>query len=603
MFKFFRKVFSLFGLIKKIITGLIFWVILVIFIVAMFYNPSPKVREGEVLVLAPQGRVVDEYSKAPFEREMDAYLGEPPEESLLSDLKWCLAQAAYDERISAVLLDLSGFWGGGTANISELSQSMEEYKLSGKPLYCFAPYLSQSALSLASLANEVVLDPMGEVFLQGYGSYRAYMKEGLDDWGITAHIYRAGENKDFVAPYLHDSMTTSERNAMSFWMDDLWGGWLSLTAHNCGIPRETLEHYSNNYGSLLQSTKLSPAQLAMDKGLIDSIMTYDDYNREMISRFGLDDSGVGFSQTYWLDYMAREAGSLPALSGEPKIALLTLSGEILYGEGDWSRIGSFQAELILDEILNDPDVVALVLRINSPGGSAAGAEMIRRKLERFQDYGIPVYASIGNMAASGGYWIACEADEIWASETSLTGSIGVFSFFFTMEDLLKDKLGVTVDGYGTTAVAGSYNMGRDVSSETNKMLQSGVDQIYRQFLNLVATNRNIPLADVRKVAEGRVWTGRQALDNGLVDTIGTLEELIQYAAEESDLGGSYQLVQYDDNQLSSYGASFNLIPRISSLLSLPPLVQNEIAPLLFPEENPFGDPRQINAWSGYEVIQ
>ncbi|MDC7224705.1 MAG: signal peptide peptidase SppA [Spirochaetales bacterium] len=602
MGRFFKKLFRTFNLIQKIFLGILFWGIVTLVIIGLLYNESPKVRDGEVLLVAPTGMIVDEYTQSPYQRELDVYRGDPPRESLLSDLQWVLDSAAYDGRILSVVLDLSSFSGSGPALLEELRRSLARYKESGKPLYVYAPSLTQGALYLAAGADEIVMDPMGSVFIKGYGSYRSYMKDGLDDWGITAHVYRAGENKDFVAPFLSNSMTAGERGALQTWMDDLWETWISETAHSLSLEGDVLRNYSNRYGTLLKQSGLSPAKLAVQTGLVDRMMTYDEFNQLMISRVGLDESGYGYSQSYWTDYIAREGGRTDFLPG-PKVALLTLSGEILWGEGDYARMGSYQVEQTLDLILSDPDVAALVLRVDSPGGSAMGAEIIRRKLEKFHNYGIPLFVSIGNMAASGGYWIACEADEIWADSTSLTGSIGVFSYFFTAEDFLKEKAGVNVDGYGTTSLSDIYSLGRDTSSETDKMLQAGVDQIYRQFTSLVSQRRQIPLSELEKLAGGRVWTGRQAQESGLVDHLGGLQDVLDRAADEAALGADYSVVVYDDTGLSPYRAGMDLLPSLQSFLSLPPLVKDSLPLIDLPEDNPFGDPRRVNAWSSYEVIQ
>ena len=602
MGKFFRKLFRTFSLIQKVFFSLIFWIIVILVLVGIFYDGTPKVREGEVLVVAPSGYIVEEYSSSPYQRQVDNYRGDPPGETLLSDLSWVLEKSASDKRIVSVLLDLSGFAGAGPAVLESFRNSLDKFKESGKPLYAYAPFLEQSGLYLASTADETVLDPMGEVFIRGYGSYRSYMKEGLDKWGITPHIYRAGENKDYVTPYLYSEMPDREKSALRTYLDDLWQSWLESTARSLGKNPGDLQYYSDNYGSLLISSGLSSAKLAVQRGLAQKIMNYDDFNQLMISRVGLDESGYGFSQSYWTDYLAREKGRDSLLPGN-KIGLLVLSGEILWGEGDWSRMGSYQVNLVLDQILEDSDISALVIRVDSPGGSAMGAEEIRRKLEKFHDYGIPLFVSMGNYAASGGYWISSEADEIWAENTTLTGSIGVFSYFFTAENFLKENLGVTVDGYGTSALADTYSLGRDTSSETDKMLQAGVNQVYSQFLNLVSLKRGIPLARLEEIAGGRVWTGRQAKERGLVDGIGNLADVLDRAAETAQLGSDYQVKVFDDNRLTRYGSGLSLLPSISSFFNWPPLIRQAVELPALPEDNPFGDPRRINAWSSYETLQ
>jgi protease IV len=597
MGKFIKGLFRIFSLIRRSITGLLFWGIAALIIYSIFYNDTPKVREGEVLVLAPSGNIVEEYSRPEFERELDAYLGRPPVETRLSDLQLALSMASRDGRILSAYLDLSGFASAGPEVLEELAGSLASFRRTGKPLYAYAPFLAQGGLYLASEADEIVLDPMGEVFLRGYGTYRSYMKEGLGKWGINPHIYRAGEHKDYVAPYLADSMDRRERESSALYLDDLWDSWKGAVTDNLGLDAGVLQTYSDNYGTILTGSGLTAAETAVHYGLADSLMTWDDYNQVMISRVGLDESGSGFSQTYWTDYLDRtEPSDLPVIPGK-RIALLLLSGEIIWGEGSYDQIGSYQVEQTLDMIINDPSNAALVIRLDSPGGSAMGAEAIRRKLEKFHDYGIPLYVSMGNTGASGGYWIASEADEIWAGESTLTGSIGVFSYFFTVEDFLKEKAGVNVDGYGTTALSDVYRLDRNTSREADRMMQAGVDQTYRQFLKIVSRSRGIPLNELKPLAEGQVWTGRQALEKGLVDRVGGLEEMLSYAAEQAGMDGDFRVSDYDDNSLTGYRGMGGLIPLLgSSLISrfLPDTAK--VVPVL-PEDNPFGDPRRINAWS------
>ena len=602
MGKFFKGIFRTLSLIQKILFGILFWGIVILIIAGIFYNGVPKVREGEVLVLAPSGYIVDEYSSSHGQRRIDEYMGEPSKETLLPDLNWVLEAAAGDGRIQSVLLDLSGLSGGGPAVLGSFRRSLEKFKVSGKPLYAFSPFMDQNSLYLAAVADEVVIDPMGEVFIQGYGAFRTYMKDGLDEWGITPHIYRAGENKDYVTPYLSNEMSSREKSSVRNYLDDLWESWLGDTARSLGKEPGEIQNYSDHYGTILSRSDLSAAKLAVQQGFAHKIMDYDTFSRHMESRVGTDESGYGFSRSYWTDYLARERKEPSLLPGN-KVALLVLSGDILWGEGDWSTMGSYQVNQVLDQILDDPTIAALVLRINSPGGSAMGAEEIRRKLAQFHDSGIPLIVSMGNTAASGGYWIACEADEIWAEKTSITGSIGVFSYFFTAEDFLSEKLGMNVDGYGTTALADSYSLGRDTSAETDKMLQAGVNQVYGSFLNLVSERRGIPLKKLEDIAGGRVWTGRQAQERNLVDGIGGLEDALDRAAEAAFLGEDYQVQVYDDNSLTRYGAGLGVLPYLSSLLSLPPLIDQSVDLPEFGEDNPFGDPRRINAWSSYEIVQ
>ena len=552
MGKFIKGLFRFFSLIRKFITGLLFWGIAALIVFSIFYKGTPKVREGEVLVLAPTGYIVEEFSRPSFERELDAYLGRPPGETRLSDLQLALGLASRDGRILSAFLDLSGFVSAGPEVLEELARSLSLFRQSGKPLYAYAPFLEQGGLYLASVADEIVLDPMGEVFLRGYGTYRSYMKEGLDKWGINPHIYRAGEHKDYVAPYLADSMNRTERESSALYLDDLWDSWKGTVTENLGLERGVLQKYSDTYGTILAGNGLTAAETAVHYGLADSLMTWDDFNQVMISRVGLDESGSGFSQTYWTDYLDRTTPSDVSVIPGRKVALLVLSGEIIWGEGSYDQIGSYQVEQTLDMILSDPSNAALVIRLDSPGGSAMGAEAIRRKLEKFHNYGIPLYVSMGNTGASGGYWIASEADEIWAGESTLTGSIGVFSYFFTMEDFLKEKAGVNVDGYGTTALSDVYRLDRNTSKEADMMMQAGVDQTYRQFLDIVSRRRGIPVERLKTLAEGQVWTGRQALERGLVDNIGGLDELLAYAAGQSGLDGDFRVTDYDDNSLTGY---------------------------------------------------
>jgi protease-4 len=610
MKKFFRFFLKTFSIIPRIVLGILFWALFILFIVGLFYNPTPKPKDGELLYLSPYGLVVDEYSTSDMQREWSRYMGIEPIETLLPDIRESLERAALDIRIPGVVLDLRNMSGAGTAVLEEFRRDLINFKKSGKPLFVYGRFINQSDLFLSSIADETFMDPMGDVFIRGYGIYRSYFKKGLDKWGINAHVYRAGENKSYVETMLNSSMSRKEKNAASSYIDDLWQNWLSEVS--LALDRETgeIQSYSDNYGTLLSRSRLSASELALEKGLVSKLLTYDQFVQEMITRFGLDESGRSFKQINWYDYLSHtDKLKINSLEG-PQVALLNLSGSIYWGDGDWGSIGSSSVGEILEMIYSNHRIAALVVRIDSPGGSAMGAEDIRRKLEKFHNYGIPLIISMGNTAASGGYWIACEGDEIFAENTTLTGSIGVFSYFFTYEEALKEHLGIEVDGFGTSALSDSYRMDREPGKETELMIQAGVDQTYNQFLSLVSEKRQISQKELSSLSGGLVWTGRQAKENGLVDSIGGLEAALDRAAQIAMLGEDYSVIQFDDNLYSSHlfpGGLGKIFLRGISSLNIS-ITERIFTKLNFPDnklisEEIFGDPRSLNAWSPYEIIQ
>lgn len=565
MRKLLKLITNLFLGIPRFVFALMFWIAILFLLSGLLFRFRMRetIEEGDVLYLMPSGYILDEYSTPPLQRQIEYALSYGNGETRLSDLKEAVERAALDPRISAIFLDLRMFAGAGTAVMEDFQRSLIRFKRSDKPIHVYTSFIGQRELTLSLLADETVIDPMGEVVIKGYGLFRAYYKKGLDKWGIKVHVFKAGKNKTFVEAMESSGMSRDEKKSVHVYLDDLWESWLTQASLVSGLNKDHFTSYADRYGTRLLESHLTSAEFASEYGFVDRIMTYDFFEQEMITRYGIDEKG-GFNQIFWTDYLDKtNKWRNPVLTGNNSIALLYLTGPILWGRGDWDDISSTAVQDVMDQIYSNPNVSAIVIRLDTPGGSALGAEEIRRELEKAHNYGIPLIVSMGNTTASGGYWIASEADEIWTEETTLTGSIGVFSYYFTAREGLDENLGITVDGVGTTDLAGGYHWGLDPSKEIKNKLQAEVEQTYRIFLQLVGRRRNLKENDVERLADGQVWTGRQAVENGLADHVGGVQEAIERAAELSGLKKGYHVIEFRDEDYL-YASSMTALPGMLS---------------------------------------
>lgn len=507
--------------------------------VALLVSSGPSsqtIDPGSALVLDPAGSIVEVRTPP---SATDVLAGVPPTGPRLRDITRALAKAAEDDRIGALFLDVEDLAFVQPAHLHTIGQSLTAFKASGKQIVAFGDHFSQGQYYLASFADQVFLAPMGEVSFLGYGLFGFYTKDLLDKLKVNVHVFRAGDFKDAVEPYTRNDMSEESRRSYQALVDQTWTLFLSQVASNRGIATDALADFATRYDEHLAAADGDAARAALEAGLVDELVDADEVRVRLADMVGRD--GDGYRGTSFADYLR------PALaSTDAPIAVITASGLILSGSGDAGiRAGDMTRRI--RNVRKDDSVKALVVRLDTGGGSAFASEAIRRELELLRTKGKPVVVSMGSAAASGGYWIAAAADRIVASPFSITGSIGVFAMVQTLEESLAG-VGVNFDGVATGPLVGGMSVFDGVGEQMQRVLQSSVDYTYRQFINVVARGRGMTPDEVRAVADGRVYSGQQALEVGLVDEVGTLDDAIRIAAELAEIDDPE--VRYLQRQLS-----------------------------------------------------
>jgi len=524
--------------LRMAVFNIAFLIVLALVLRAIFSGGDALVLEDDTtLVISPNGVIVEEYVGAPLERALNEALGQELPQTRLRDILSALELAADDDKISQVLIQTDRLVGVGPGTMLELSQAFRTFKDSGKPVIAHGSWMAQGQYFLASLADEIWLDRDGMVLLEGYGMYRQYYAEGLEKLDVDVNLIRVGEYKSAMEPYIRNDMSEADREARRYLLDDIWQRYLEQAATNRGLPLDVLADLTENFSDYVEQADGDLARLAMDRGLVDRLVTRPEFRSELGQR-GAPDEETGFRQVAMLDYVdARTALNLP---GDSQIGVIVAQGTIVEGSQPPGTIGGDSTARLIRQAARDDAIKAVVLRVDSGGGSAFASEVIRTELMNLRDSGKPVVVSMGDVAASGGYWIAMGADEVWAYPSTITGSIGIFGFFPTFQDTLA-KIGVYTDGVGTTPLSGALRPDRAMDGEVRDLLQSFIDNGYREFISLVAEHRNLSLEAVDEVARGRIWTGAQARDRGLVDQLGTLDDAIVSAARIAGLGEDYDI--------------------------------------------------------------
>ena len=527
-----RRIFRFIGSVVSAIRYMISLVVVLFFIAiigGMFVDDIQPMPERGALYLAPSGTLVDQLSYIDPVSEIFAQPGQRDTETLVRDIVQALDHAQYDERITHVLLDTNYMAGGSIAKLEEISGALQRFKRSGKPIVAIGDNFSQSQYFLAAHADEIIMNPLGRVMLTGFGSYSNYYKEALDKLKINVHVFRVGKYKSAVEPFLGKGMSDEARADRRDLVDSLWQFYTSRVEQLRGLPNGALNDLANNIHLRLAEENGDIAALALQQGLIDRIATRSETKAHLLEI--LPQSNGEFDSVPMAAYLNHmKLGSLKAVNkGRPEIAVVVASGAILDGNQPEGTVGGDTLAEMFAAIEDEDQVKAVVLRVDSPGGSAFASDVIRDSIASLRKRNIPVVISMGSYAASGGYWIATESDKIVALSTTITGSIGVFGVIPTFEDSLS-AMGVYSDGVGTTNIAGMLQLSRAMTPETKMIMQSGVEHVYSRFLNLVADARETTPSAIHEIAQGRVWTGKKALELGLVDALGDLNDAIASAA-------------------------------------------------------------------------
>ncbi|TRX56852.1 signal peptide peptidase SppA [Thalassomonas sp. M1454] len=534
----FKKLWMLINTTRKLILNLIFFVILFAVFGAIF-DDSDKivVPSNTALILDLKGDIVEQKKQVdPADALMSEALGKEEEnpEILLADIKEVLATAKDDKRISTLVIYPQNLRRAGLTHLQEIAASINEFKESGKEVIAYGDYFTQDQYYLAAHADKVWLNPEGAVILEGYGRYRTYYKAALDKLNITQHIFKVGTYKSAIEPYIRDDMSEPAKEANRAWLSSLWNSYKYDIAQARNL---TTDDFDETAAGLLEKIKLADGsfgQYAKAAGLIDELRTREDIRLDMISKVGKAEKGSHYNQIHFKDYVKATKNPYPMVNPlTDKVAVIVAKGAILNGHQKPGTVGGDSTALLLRKARLNDKVKAVVLRVDSPGGSAYASEIIRQEVELIKAAGKPVIASMGQYAASGGYWISASANEIWASPNTITGSIGIFGMFMTFEKAL-DKLGIHTDGVGTTDLAG-LGVTRPLNEDIGHIIQASINRGYKNFITLVAENRNMSPEDVDKIAQGRVWTGAKGQEIGLVDKLGGLDDAIAAAADRAGL--------------------------------------------------------------------
>ncbi len=544
-----------FRFIGNIVTGirylfsLLFVGLFLMVIVGMFAEDIQPIPDKGALYLAPSGVLVDQKTYTdPFDQ---IFMGNSQQDSetLVRDVIEALDTARIDSRITHLLLDTDYMAGGGISKLEEISSALMRFKKSGKPIIAVGDNFNQQQYFLAAHADEILLNPLGSVSITGFGLYNSYFKEALDKLNINMHVFRVGDYKSAVEPFLRNNMSPNVKQENRELVDSLWQFYSSQVEHLRGLPDGAIDDFANNLHLKLQAANGDTSALAKQQNLVDQIATRTQmfaYLNEVLP--GTDGEFDSINMKAYLNHN-RLTSRTSAAAKAHKVALVVAKGSIVDGEQPEGTIGGDTLASIFARLRDEDEVKAVVLRIDSGGGSAFASDIIRDAISATQKKGIPVVVSMGSYAASGGYWIAADADRVLALSTTLTGSIGVFGIVPTVEDSLA-ALGVYSDGVGTTNIAGMMRLDRPMSKQSEMIFQAGVDNIYTRFISLVADGRNSTPAAVHEIAQGRVWTGEKALGLGLVDQLGDLNDAIKVAAELANLA-EYE-VDYRRKPLTVY---------------------------------------------------
>lgn len=528
--------FSLLNMSRKIIINLVFFAVLLIFIIAISSDEKNiPVLPGSALLLNLHGDIVEQKREI---NPMDAFISEALEkndttpEVLLADILTVIKQAETDDRINMMVLDLKNMKGSGITKLRDIAQALLAFKNSGKKIIAVGEQYSQNQYYLASFADEIWLNPKGWMLLDGYGRYQLYFKSALEKLSISQHVFRVGTYKSAVEPYIRDNMSDAAKEANQLWLTDLWQQYKADVAEQRNFAINNFDEDVDVLVAKLTAANGSVAEYALANNWVDALKTREQVNQDLINMVGRD-SEESFKKVAFNDYLNVIDSTAKLTPNGDKVAVIVAKGTILDGNQKPGKIGGTSTAALLKEARDNKNVKAVVLRVDSPGGSAYASEVIRQEVELLKAAGKPVIASMGTYAASGGYWISAPADKIYASPTTITGSIGIFGFFMTFEKTLS-KLGIHTDGVGTTDIAG-FGITRALTPGMANIVQLNIERGYRDFIELVAKNRDMSTEQVDAIAQGRVWSGTKALELGLVDALGNLDSAIEAAAELANL--------------------------------------------------------------------
>ena len=531
--KIFKGIWAGINFSRRLVLNILFLLLVIVFIAGISSDDDKIIIEdGSVLRLNLNGPIVEEKTYIdPIEAAIsDVTSGsEVPSEILLDDIVEVINEAAQDERITVLLLDLQEMPKAHLNKLKQISSAIDRFKETGKKVIASGYYYTQAQYYIASHADEIAMHPYGSVAIEGYGMYPLYFKDALEKLEVTQHIFRVGTFKSAVEPFIRNDMSEAAKEANRVWLGALWSEYKQDVAAVRPFDESNFDETMDVYLAKMQAANGDAGKYALDHQWVDSLKTSQQIRQQLIDLVGTQEDGKTFKQVSFREYLSLVKP--PIAFDNPlteKVAVVVAKGTIVDGERKAGEIGGDSTAALLRKARLDDKVKAVVLRIDSGGGSMFASEVIRAEVLALKAAGKPVIASMSSVAASGGYWIASAANEIWAAPSTITGSIGVFGTFMTFEKTLS-KIGVYSDGVATTEMAG-FSITRPLNEKMGQIIQMSVEEAYGRFLNVVAEARNMTPEQVDKIAQGRVWIASQALELGLVDKLGNKQDAIDAAA-------------------------------------------------------------------------
>ncbi|HCH6600686.1 TPA: signal peptide peptidase SppA [Vibrio parahaemolyticus] len=534
LFKFigliFKGIWKSITFIRLALANLIFLLMIAVFYFAFTYTGEgrPVIEKESALVMNLSGPIVEQRRYVnPMDSVAGSLLGnEMPKENVLFDIVDTIRYAKDDAKVSGLVLALRDLPETNLTKLRYIAKALNEFKASGKPVYAVGDFYNQSQYYLASYADKVYMAPDGGVLIKGYSAYSMYYKTLLEKLDVSTHVFRVGTYKSAIEPFIRDDMSDAAKESATRWVTQLWSAFVDDVTTNRNINAKVLNPTMEELLAEMKSVDGDLAQLAVKMGLVDELATRQDIRTLFAKEFGSDGKDSYNAISYY-DYLATIRPDYTLANHD--IAVVVASGAIMDGQQPRGTVGGDTVASLLRQARNDEKVKAVVLRVDSPGGSAFASEVIRNEVEALKKAGKPVVVSMSSLAASGGYWISMSADKIVAQPTTLTGSIGIFSVITTFEKGFS-KLGINTDGVGTSPLSGD-GITTGLSEGASQAFQLGIEHGYKRFISLVGSNRDMTVEEVDKVAQGRVWTGQDALSFGLVDQMGDFDDAVELAAK------------------------------------------------------------------------
>ena len=569
---FFGFIWSAINFTNHLVFNIIMLFVLLIIIALAFAGMSSKsfapLKDKTALVLDLEGQLVEQRTADTISTAIAEAQGEG-REIQLRDLITVIEAAKTDPKISHLVLNTDGFEASGMASIREIAKALQDFKTSKKPVYAFANSYEQKQYLLAAQADKIYMDPEGSFMPEGLGRYRLFYREALQDkLGLDVHLFRVGEFKSAAEPYILDAASAESKEADLYWMNDIWQRYLTQVGKARNIDPAQITLAINDMPARLQAVDGNLAQWALDEKWVDGLKTAYEMEQFLVKLGVAEDAENNtFQQIDFMEYLGHVNSRHIAPANKDTVAIVVAQGEITDGEQSPGTVGGESTSALIRAAREDDNVKALVLRVDSPGGGVFPSEQIRREVELTKAAGKPVVVSMANVAASGGYWISMNADRIYADESTVTGSIGIFGLMIRAPRALE-KIGVRSDGVTTTPWGGAFDISRPMDEPTKQVIQSVINHGYSQFIGKVSKARKQTYEQIDSNARGRVWSGAQAKEKGLVDAMGGISDAVADAAARAKLGKGAFDVEYIETPMSPFEQFLENLSRNSATQGL-----------------------------------